>query len=110
MVEQTRIKCSAERCANTILPVTAKANDGLCAPCLARKRKELKFIRENKREVDPFAGISDPVEILRRLHTQPEYDPLIVYAPPPKPAEELYAELNKADAIRSRQILSVPLV
>jgi hypothetical protein len=88
--------------------VTAKANDGLCAPCLGRKRKEErdKFIRENKREVDPYAGITDPVEILRRLHTPRKYDPLIAYAPPPKPAEELYAELNKADAIRLMDIAS----
>jgi hypothetical protein len=88
--------------------VTAKANDGLCAPCLGRKRKEerAKFIRENKREVDPFAGITDPVEILRTLHTPRKYDPLIAYGPPPKPAEELYAELNKADAIRLMDIAS----
>jgi len=88
--------------------VTAKTNDGLCAPCLAGKRKEEreKFIRENKREVDPYAGITDPVEILRRLHTPRKYDPLIAYAPPPKPAEELYAELNKADAIRLMDIAS----
>lgn len=108
MGEQTRIKCSAEGCPNTILPATSKANDGLCAPCLGRKRKEerAKFIRENKREVDLYAGTTDPVEILTRLQTQPEYDPLIVYAPPPKPAEELYAELNKADAIRLMDIAS----
>jgi hypothetical protein len=88
--------------------VTAKANEGLCAPCLGRKRKEErdKFIRENKRDVDPYAGITDPVEILRRLHTPRKYDPLIAYAPPPKPAEELYAELNKADAIRLMDIAS----
>src|SRR5882757_4511784 len=108
MGEQTRIKCSAEGCPNTILPVTAKTNDGLCAPCLAGKRKEEreKFIRENKREVDPYAGITDPVEILRRLHTPRKYDPLIAYASPPKPAEELYAGLNKADAIRLMDIAS----
>jgi hypothetical protein len=108
MGEQTRIKCAAEGCSNTILQATAKANNGLCAPCLARKQKEerAKFIRENKREVDPFAGITDPVEILKILHTPRKYDPLIAYAPPPKPAEELYAELNKADAIRLMDIAS----
>jgi hypothetical protein len=46
------------------------------------------------------------VEILRILHTPRKYDPLIAYAPPPKPAEELYAELSKADAIRLMDIAS----
>src|SRR5580765_7708588 len=95
-----------------MLPVTAETNDGLCAPCLRMKRKEEreKFIRENKREVNPYAGITDPVEILRTLHTPRKYDPLIAYAPPPKPAEELYAELNKADAVRLMAIASKALL
>jgi hypothetical protein len=46
------------------------------------------------------------VEILRILHTPRKYDPLVEYAPPPNPAEELYAELNKADAIRLMDIAS----
>ena len=87
-------------CTNTILPATAKANEGYCMPCVGRKRSEerAKYIRENRREVDPYAGVTDVVEILRILHTPKAHDPLITYRPPPKSTEELYSGLSTDQA------------
>jgi hypothetical protein len=112
MPDQMRIKCIAEGCANLILPATAKANGGLCAPCIGKQRKEerAKYIRENRREVDPYAGITDPVQMLRVIHTPRKNDPLVEYLPAPKPVEELYRDLTEDDAIRLMDIASQALL
>ena len=97
-----RIPCRTEGCANTILPATAKANDGYCMPCVNKRRREEReeYIRQNRREVDPYDGITDTVEILRVLHTPRPHDPLLTIRPPPKSAEELYSRLNAEQAGR----------
>ncbi len=97
-----RLRCRAEGCANTILPATATANDGYCMPCVQKKRSEerAKYIRENRREVDPYAGVTDDVEIIRILHTPKVYDPLITFLPPSKSAEELYCNLSAEQSER----------
>jgi hypothetical protein len=97
-----RIPCRTEGCANTILPATAKANDGYCMPCVGKKRSEerAKYIQENRRDVNPYAGVTDVVEIIRILHTPKARDPLITYQPPPKSTEELYSGLSADQAER----------
>ena len=97
-----RIPCRTEGCANTILPATAKANDGYCGPCVQKKRREEreKYNRENRREINPYAGVTDVAEIIRILHTPKGHDPLIKYLPPPKSTEELYSRLNADQAGR----------
>lgn len=101
-----RIPCRTEGCANTILPATAEANDGYCMPCIQKRRREEReeYIRQNRREVDPYAGIADPVEILRVLHTPRRHDPLVILRPPPQSAEELYSRLNAEQASRLMRI------
>lgn len=101
-----RVPCRTEGCANTILPATANANDGYCMPCVGKKRSEerAKYIRENRREIDLYVGVTDVVEILRILHTPRAHDPLITYLPPPKSAEELYSGLNANQANRLMRI------
>jgi hypothetical protein len=97
-----RVPCRSEGCGNTILPVTAKTHDGYCMPCVQKRRRKERdeYIRQNRREVDPYAGITDVVEMLRVMHTHRAHDPLIVYRPSPKSAEELYSELNADQAVR----------
>ncbi|HSY18892.1 MAG TPA: hypothetical protein VK815_11180 [Candidatus Acidoferrales bacterium] len=97
-----RVPCRTEGCNNTILPETAKANDGHCMPCvLKRQRQEREeYIRKNRREVNPYAGITDAVEIIRVMHTRRVRDPLIVFSPCPRSAEELYSKLNADQAGR----------
>lgn len=112
MPSQSRIKCIAEDCPNMILPATAKTHDGFCAPCsqkLANEKMD-KYVRENRREVDPYAGLTDPVEIIRVFHTRRKYDPLVHYRDAPKSVEELYRELKKEDAERLMDLASVALI
>ncbi len=101
-----RIPCIAEGCKNTILPATARANNGYCMPCVhARKRAEREaYIRENRREVDPYEGLTDPVDIIRVMHIRRPMDPLIVYRAAPKSAEELYAKLTMEETTRLMEL------
>lgn len=101
-----RIPCISDGCTNTILPATAKANNGYCMPCVHARNRAAReaYIRENRREVDPYEGLTDRVEIIRAMHTRRPVDPLIVYRKAPKSAEELYAELTREDAKRLVQL------
>jgi hypothetical protein len=101
-----RLPCKNPECSNTILPATAKANDGLCAPCLGKIQKEEwdEYVRQNRRIVDPYEGITDPVEMICILHTERKHDPLVQYLPSPKTAEEFYEELSMTEAERLAQI------
>ena len=85
-----------------ILPTTAEANDGFCAPCADRRRaaERRKFIEANKRVVDPYVGITDVVDLICAIHTPRGHDPLIEYATPPVSAGQLYAKLTQAEAER----------
>lgn len=65
-------------------------------PCVneqARQRHEA-YVRANQRDVDPYAGVDDPFEILKIVHQPRKYDPLIRYARPPQPIDAFYAELD----------------
>jgi hypothetical protein len=97
-----RLPCRSDGCTNTILPATAKANDGYCMVCVGKRREaeRAEFIRQNRRTIDLYEGIADPVEIIRILHTPRELDPLKQFAPPPKSVEELYASLDSMQADR----------
>jgi hypothetical protein len=106
-----RIKCVAVDCANMILPTTAEANGGLCAACAEMRRAEerRKFIAENKRLVDPYDGITDPLELIRAIHTARKYDALVEYAPPPESLEQLHAKLTPSEAERLMDVASEAL-
>src|SRR3954470_12656729 len=95
-----RLKCVGVDCANMILPTTAEANGGYCLPCTEARRADerRKFIAENKRVVDPYAGISDPVELICALHTPRKYDALVEYAAPPESVAQLYGKLSAIEA------------
>ncbi len=48
-------------------------------PCFQQqeRQKHEEYIRTHRRDVDLYAGISDPVEILKIMHTPRKHDPLI---------------------------------
>ena len=100
--ETQRLPCRTQGCANTILPATAKANGGYCMPCVQKRLREEEdeFIRQNRREVDPYTGITDPVQPICTMHMPRPYDPLVVLSPPPRSAEDLYRHLNREQADR----------
>jgi hypothetical protein len=58
------------------------------------------YIRKNRRTVDPFEGITDPVEITKVRHKPREHNPLITYLPPATPPAELYEELTEPQLSR----------
>ena len=64
-----------------------------CAQAKERQQREA-HIRANRRDVDPYDGIDDPLEILKLVHSPPKPDPLIRYALPPRKPAALYAELD----------------
>jgi hypothetical protein len=101
-----RIRCTAEGCVNTILPETAKRTGGVCMRCENKRlqAERAEFIRKNRREVDPYAGLTDPVEIIREMHQKRAYDPLIIYKEPSRPKTTLYAGLNLAELDRVASI------
>ena len=65
-------------------------------PCVQAKERQQReaYTRANRRDVDPYGGIDDPLEILKLVHSPPKPDPLIRYAPPPRQPAALYAELG----------------
>ena len=65
-------------------------------PCVQAKDREQReaYIRANRRDVDPYDGVDDPLEILKIVHSPPKPDPLIRYALPPRKPAALYAELD----------------
>ena len=65
-------------------------------PCVqeqARQKHEV-YLQANRRDVDPYAGIDDPLEMLKIVHQPPRPDRLIRYAQPSRPTDVLYAELG----------------
>jgi hypothetical protein len=91
-----RAACKTAGCTRTILAATAARTGGYCMPCVQAKERQQReaHIRANRRDVDPYDGIDDPLEILKLVHSPPKPDPLIRYAPPPKKPAVLYAELD----------------
>ena len=84
--------CKAEGCDREIQLATVKRNDGLCGPCAAAvKRAEME---KNRQDVNLYAGIEDPVEIIK-IMLKPLYpNPMFNYLPYHKTLEELVCDLD----------------
>ncbi|MCM8530818.1 MAG: hypothetical protein NE330_06640, partial [Lentisphaeraceae bacterium] len=92
-----RVPC--ELCGTSILEVTAKYNDGMCAPCVqgrARKERE-EYIKQNKKDVNRFEGVDSDVEIIKIMHQPKKYDTLVNNIPYHKKLYELYRDLNNQE-------------
>jgi len=97
-----RIPCKTAGCSNTILRATAERTNGFCMPCVqavAKKERE-EYIRQNRRNVNEFDGITDPVESLKIIHKKRTYDPLVNWIPHPTPTDQLYCELSNEERLR----------
>lgn len=94
----SRVPCKTAGCARTILAATAARTDGYCMPCVQERtrQKHEAYVQANRRAVDPYVGIDDPVEILKIVHRPPKPDPLIRYAKPAKATDVLYGELGSS--------------
>ncbi|WP_141505463.1 DUF1963 domain-containing protein [Paenibacillus luteus] len=97
-----RIPCKSESCGATILPYTAQKTGGYCMPCqqAAQRAEREAFIRENRKDINLYEGIADPVEILIVMQTPRKPDPLENLLPYVKSEEQLYASLTGGEAQR----------
>ena len=97
-----RLACSNPTCSRTILPTTAAATGGLCGPCRRTQVSDERaaFIQANRRTIDPYAGITDPVALILRMAEPRPYDPLTVVLAPTSSLEDLYATLTSVESAR----------
>lgn len=92
-----RIPCISIDCTATILPTTAAKTGGYCMPCYQAIEREahMRYVEENRRTVDLYEGVTNPVEILKIMYTPRTYDELIKYVPYPLTEEQLYLQLDQ---------------
>jgi hypothetical protein len=91
-----RVPCKSEDCNRTILPTTALDTGGFCMPCVQKKANEeyKKYVEENKRTINPYDGVTKPIDIIKIYHKSQKRDPLIEYVKYPFPIETVYESLN----------------
>ncbi|CAH1204542.1 hypothetical protein PAECIP111892_02468 [Paenibacillus auburnensis] len=92
-----RIPCKSEGCSAVILPATFHKTGGYCMPCQQRKERQERqeYIVKHRREINLYEGISDPVELLKLMHSSRPHDPLIEYTPYELSKEQLYITLSE---------------
>lgn len=95
------IPCQAQDCTRKTSPLTVRRNGGFCHSCAQSKPDELiAFIKARQGEVNPFKDMTDPVEILKTMHRQPNQDVFVKELDYPLSQEEVCASLNPQNAIR----------
>ncbi|WP_415465477.1 hypothetical protein [Clostridium saccharoperbutylacetonicum] len=103
--EIKRIPCKNRDCDKTILEATDVKTGGYCYPCYnsikAKEREE--YIRKNKKDVNLYEGITDPVEMIKIIYKNKKYDPLINYISCLKTKEEVYVSLLPNDVERLKK-------
>lgn len=92
----SRVSCRSPSCTRTILPSTALETGGICMPCVQRKAAEeyKKYVEENKKIINPYQGLSNPVDIIKVYHEPRPRDDLIEYLKYSQPIEQVYASLT----------------
>lgn len=97
-----RMQCKTVDCTGQILPSTAERTGGYCMPCIQKKERaeRQKYIEENRRDIDPFDGVTDPVEIILLHHVRRSPEPLVKYLPFKGELEEVYKTLSEFDEAR----------
>ncbi|MEZ8804303.1 hypothetical protein AB6D78_24465 [Vibrio splendidus] len=97
-----RVKCKNKSCNAQILESTAEKNDGYCMPCIQRKEREARqrYIEQHRKTIDPYEGVTDPVELIKRYHENRPYDPLVEYKPLGYSIETVYQSLTEFDEYR----------
>lgn len=99
-----KIPCITEGCKATILQTTADKTGGYCMPCYQKiKRKEQEeFIKKNRKDINLYEGINNPVEILKIMHSPRKYNPLENYIKYEKSVEEMYCLLSEEEIQRMK--------
>jgi len=99
-----RIPCRSEGCKATILQTTVDRTGGYCMPCYQKikRKEEEEFIKKNRKDINLYDGITDPIEILKIMYTPKKYNPLENYVKYGKSIEEMYNSLSKEDIERMK--------
>ncbi|WP_239614629.1 DUF1963 domain-containing protein [Cohnella mopanensis] len=94
-----RLPCQTPGCTATILPATAIKTGGICMPCRQKKLvlEEKAYIEKNRIDVNRYAGVTDPVEVLKIMHTPRKYNPLENDLPYHTRAQVLYHQLTEPE-------------
>lgn len=92
-----RIPCKTEGCPHTILPSTAVETGGFCQPCVqtASRAKHRQWVEANRKDFDPFQGLTNPIDIIRTFHAARPCDELIRYLPLNRNLAAVYAMLDQ---------------
>jgi len=101
-----RVPCIEQDCSNTILPSTGRRTGGLCMPCVHAKARQAEqdYIRKNRRVVNEFEDVTNPVEALTIIHRPRKRDRLIEWTPHPTPVDELYTNLTEDQQTQMLQL------
>ncbi len=103
-----RVVCTVDGCGNAILPETAQETGGPCMACVGKKKaaERRAHIEANRVDIDRFAGVTDPVEILALMSQRPKFDPLVRHVSYPESAYDVYVRLSpdQIAAVRDRVI------
>lgn len=102
MSPDEQLACKTPGCPNTILATTAARTAGTCRPCEQRFAREqhAEFVRANRREVDPYDGVTDVVQIVKILLRDRVYDELVIEKPFPQDVGDYFASLRPEDVDR----------
>lgn len=97
-----RIPCKSQGCSATILPTTAAKTGGICMPCHQKEEREKHeaYIKQHRKTVNLYEGLTDPVDILKIMHAPRKYDPLIQYVNYPLSKAQVYTLLTREAASR----------
>lgn len=76
-----RVPCQMNNCSSTILPITAQDTGGICRPCFIKRKRqqEEKFIADNRKNINLFKDLNNPIDIIKNFHGSRPYDQLINY-------------------------------
>lgn len=71
-------------------------------PCHQRKLalEQKAYIEQNRKDIDLYAGVNDPVEILKIMHKPRRWSPLEHEISYHKTAQELYRQLTESERER----------
>lgn len=91
-----RISCKSTDCERTVLPTTAQDTGGFCMPCVQKKAREKyeAHVAANKKDLNLYKNVNNPVEIIKIYHQPRKYDPLINYVPYPESIDQVYLRLD----------------
>ncbi|ABC31772.1 conserved hypothetical protein [Hahella chejuensis KCTC 2396] len=69
-------------------------------PCAREQEREMKreYIRKHSKVIDPYAGLTDRVAIIKAYHLAAPADPLITYLPFPGAIDGVYQALTRDEA------------